>query len=113
MARKVKVDSRARRVTALALLTITVAIPSGVLVSRADAVWLPATAQSRNTGPVQITSNRIVGLTPGAKRTLVLTLRNRNAKRAVEVRRVRVRIVRTTKRTCAPKPRNLRIRQPR
>jgi hypothetical protein len=61
---------------------------------------------------VRITSKTMPGLYPGAKRTLTLILRNRNSTRGVEIQRVRVRNVGTTKRGCAPAPRNLRIRQP-
>jgi hypothetical protein len=99
--------------TALALLTFIVAIPEGLIATRAGAGWLPATTSSRNSGAVRITSKRVGSLYPGAKRTLILTLRNRNSKHGVEVRRVRVRTVGTTKRGCAPARRNLRIRQPR
>jgi hypothetical protein len=107
------VGSRARRLTALALLTFMVAIPAGVVARRAGAGWLPATTSSHGSGAVRITSKPVGGLYPGAKRTLILTLRNRNSKYGIEVRRVRVRNVGTTKRGCAPARRNLGIRQPR
>jgi hypothetical protein len=98
---------------ALALLAFTVAIPAGLVAGTAGAGWEAATTRSRASGVVRITSNRIVGLDPGARRTLTLTLRNRDSKRRVVVRRVRVRDIRTTKRGCAATRRNLRIRQPR
>ena len=113
MNRELKIDSRARRLIALALLTLAVAIPSSVFAGRAGAGWQLAMTQSRDAGPVRITSNTIEGLYPGAKKTLFLTLHNRDPKRAVRVRWVRVRDVRTTKDGCAPTNRNLRIRQPR
>jgi hypothetical protein len=52
------------------------------------------------------------GLYPGAKKTLILTVRNSDARRGVVVRRVRVRDAATTKHGCAPSRTNLRIRQP-
>jgi hypothetical protein len=99
--------------TALALLTFMAAIPAGVIARRAGAGWLPATTSSRNSGAVRITSKRVDSLYPGAKRTLILTLRNPNPKHGIEVRRVRVRNVGTSKRGCAAGRSNLRIRQPR
>ena len=113
MARGLNVASRARRLTALALLTFMVAIPAGVVARRAGAGWLPATTSSHGSGAVRITSKPVGGLYPGAKRALVLTLRNRNSKHGVEVRRVRVRNVGTTKRGCAPAAHNRGLRQPR
>jgi hypothetical protein len=88
------------------------AIPAGVIARRAGAGWLPATTSSRDSGAVRITSKRVGSLYPGARRVLILTLRNPNPKHGVEVKRVRVRNVGTTKRGCAPARRNLRIRQP-
>ena len=113
MTREPKIDSGARRLIALALLTFAVAIPSSVFAGRAGAGWQLATTRSDGAGRVRITSNHINGLYPGAKRTLLLTLRNRDPKHAVRVQYVRVRDARTTKRGCAPTRRNLRIRQPR
>ncbi len=108
-----KVGSRARRLTALALLTFMAAILAGAIAKRAGAGWLPATTSSRDSGAVRITSKRVGNLYPGARRVLILKLRNPNPKHGVDVRRVRVRNVGTTKRGCAPVRRNLRIRQPR
>jgi hypothetical protein len=113
MTRELKLNSRAGRLIALALLTLAVAIPSSVFAGRAGAGWQLATTRSRDAGAVRITSNSIDGLYPAAKRTLLLTLHNPDSKRAVRVRWVRVRDVRTTKDGCAPTNRNLRIRQPR
>src|SRR6476646_7921691 len=104
---------RARRLTALALLAIVIALPVGLAARRASAGWLPATASGRGAGPLGIRSDRTRGLFPGVKRTLALTSRNRDSKHAIVVRRVRVRVVGTTKRGCRASRRNLRIRQPR
>jgi hypothetical protein len=112
MARGRNVVGRARRLSALALLALAVAIPVGLAAKTAGAGWQLATTSSRASGAVRITSNRIRGLYPGATRTLTLTLRNRDAKRRIVVQRVVVRDVRTTKHGCAPVRRNLRIRQP-
>ena len=113
MARGLKVDGRARRLIALALLTFMAAILAGVIARRAGAGWLPATTSSRTSGAVRITSRRVGSLYPGAEKVLTLTLRNPNPRHGVDVKRVRVRNVGTTKRGCAPSRRNLRIRQPR
>jgi hypothetical protein len=113
MARGRNDANRARRLIALALLALTVAIPAGLVAGTAGAGWEAATTRSRASGVVRITSNRIGGLHPGARRTLTLTLHNPDSKRRVVVRRVRVRDVGTTKRRCAASLRNLRIRQPR
>jgi len=112
MVRGLKVDSRARRLIALALLTFAAAIPAGVIARRAGAGWLPASTSSRDSGAVRITSKRVGSLYPGARRVLILTLRNPNPRHGVEVKRVRVRNIGTTKRGCSPVRRNLRIRQP-
>src|SRR5580765_3628238 len=103
---------RARRLTALALLAFVIALPVGLAARRASAGWLPATANGHGTGSLEIRSNRIRGLFPGAKRTLTLTLHNSDSKHALVVRRVRVRNVGTTKRSCRASRRNLWIRQP-
>ena len=99
--------------TALALLTFMVAIPAGVIARRADGGWLPASTSGRDSGAVRMASKRVGRLYPGARRALIVTVRNRNSKHGVEVRRVRVRNVGTTKKGCAAARRNLRIRQPR
>jgi len=112
MARGLKVDSRARRLIALALLTFAAAILAGVIARRAGAGWLPATTSSSNSGAVRITSKRVGSLYPGAKRVLILTLRNPNPRHGLDVKGVRVRNVGTTKRGCTAARRNLRIRQP-
>jgi hypothetical protein len=107
-----QIAGRARPLTSLALLALSVAILIGLAAKTAGAGWQLATTSSRASGAVRITSNRVRGLYPGAKRTLTLTLRNRSGKRRIVVRRVVVRDVRTTKRGCAAARRNLRIRQP-
>jgi hypothetical protein len=112
MASRLKNGSRAR-LFALALLTFVACSVAAVIAAKAPAGWRPASAKSRAFGPVRGTSNGVRGLYPGAKKTLTLTLRNSDPKRAVVVRRVRVRDVGTTARGCAPSRRNLRIRDPR
>jgi hypothetical protein len=111
MAGGLEVRSRARRLTALALLAFLVFIPAAFIVARAPAGWQLATERSRSSGSLRIKSNRVTGLYPGAKRKLILTLHNPNSKRSVWIRGVRVRDLGTTKRGCAPVRRNLRIRR--
>jgi hypothetical protein len=103
-----ELGSRARRLTALALLTFLVCIPAAVVAARAPAGWQYATASSHGTGLLRIEGNRVEKLYPGAQRKLMLTLKN-NSKHAVRVLNVRVRDLGTTKRGCAPSRRNLRI----
>jgi hypothetical protein len=110
MASGLDLGSRARRLTALALLTFVVCIPAALVAARAPAGWQLATASSRGTGSLRIKSNRVSNLYPGAERKLTLTIRN-NSKHAVRVRALRVRDVGTTKRSCVPTRRNLRIRR--
>jgi hypothetical protein len=112
MARGFEVGSRAGRLTALALLTFAVSIPAAVLAGRTPAGWQPGAARQEGHGSVPITSNRISGLYPGARKTLTLTLHNFDSRHGIVVRRVRVRDLGTTKRGCAPSRRNLRIHQP-
>ena len=112
MARGTRFDGRAR-LTLLALLTLAIALPVAFAARRASAGWLPATASGRSASALGITGNRIGGLYPGASRTLTLTLRNRDSKHAIDVRRVRVRDVGTTVRGCKASRRNLRLRQSR
>jgi hypothetical protein len=104
--------SRAR-LSALALLTFGVCSAAAVIAAKAPAGWRPASARSRPSGSVRVTSNRVGGLYPRAKKTLILTLRNSDRKHTVLVRRVRVHDAATTKRGCSPSRRNLRIRNPR
>jgi hypothetical protein len=104
------VTSRARRLAFLALLAVATA--AAVLGARgAVARWQPASARSDGSGRVRITSNRVLGLYPGARKRLILTLHNRDTRHSVRIRRIRVRDVATTKRGCAASRRNLRIRQ--
>jgi hypothetical protein len=111
MASRLEVQSRAGRLSALALLTIAVSIPAVLFADRAPAGWQLAFVSSHGSGPVRISSNHISGLYPGTKRKLTLTLHNLDRTHSVLVRRVRVREVGTTRRGCAPSRRNLRIRQ--
>jgi hypothetical protein len=96
----------------LALLMFGACIPAALIVARAPARWQPASAGRYGSGRVRITSNRVSGLYPGARRTLILTLHNSVSRHAVVVRRLRVRDAATSKRGCAPSRRNLRIRYP-
>ena len=103
-------SGRARRLVLLVLLAL--AATAAVLGARAAfAHWQPATTQGEASGRVRITSNRVVDLYPGARRKLILILRNRDRRHGVAVRRIRVRDIATTKRGCGPSRRNLRIRQ--
>ena len=105
-----ELSSRARKAILLALLPLAaIAVLAGV--RNASAHWQRASARSVGSPRVRITSNRVTGLYPGATGNLVLTLRNRSRHRLV-VRRIRVRIVSTTKPGCEPSPSNLAIRQP-
>jgi hypothetical protein len=108
MAGGLELGSRARRLTALALLTFLVCIPAAVVTARAPAGWQYASARSHATGLLRIRGNRIDQLFPGARRKLILTVKN-NSKHTVRVLALRVRNVGTTKRGCAPTRRNLRI----
>jgi hypothetical protein len=111
MASRLEVQSRASRLSALALLTIAVSIPAVLFADRAPAGWQLAYVSSHGSGPVRISSNHISGLYPGAKRKLTLTLHNLDRTHSVLVRRILVREVETTRRGCAASRRNLRIRQ--
>jgi len=112
MARGSIFRSRARRLIALALLTLVIALPLAVAARHARAAWLPAVASGHGGGTLAIESNRIRRLFPGAKRTLTLSLHNHDSKHALAVRGVRVRVTGTTKRRCIAARRNLRISQP-
>ena len=94
----------------LALLALA-GIAALLGVRNAFARWQPASARSGSSGRVKITSNRVTGLYPGARKLLVLTLRNRTRRR-LAVRRIRIRIASTTKTGCAPSASNLAIQQP-
>ena len=111
MASRLEVQSRASRLSALALLTIAVSISAVLFADRAPASWQLAYVSSHGSGPVRISSNHISGLYPGAKRKLTLTLHNLDRTHSVLVRRVLVREVGTTRRGCAASRRNLRVRQ--
>jgi hypothetical protein len=105
-----ELSSRARKTTLLALLPLAaIAVLAGV--RNASAHWQRASARSVGSPRVRITSNRVTGLYPGATRKLVLTLHDRSHRRLL-VRRVRVRVVATTKPGCKTSPSNLAIRQP-
>jgi hypothetical protein len=110
MASRRRNGSRAR-LSALALLTFGIGAGAAVIAAKAPAGWRPASALSRATRPVLVTSKTVRGLYPRAEKTLTLTLRN-SSRRGVVVRAVRVTDAATTKRGCAPSRRNLRIRQP-
>lgn len=94
----------------LALLPLA-AIAALAGVRNVSARWQQASARSVGSPRVRITSNRVTGLYPGAIRKLVLTLHNRSHRRLL-IRRIRVRVVGTTKPGCKVSPRNLAIRQP-
>jgi hypothetical protein len=101
---------RASRIGMLALFGITLAAPAAVFGEQlAPPRW--HSVASGNSRSARIVSNRVVGLYPGARKDLILTLRNPNRNRSIRIRRLRVRDVATTRRGCAPSPSNMRIRQ--
>jgi hypothetical protein len=110
MASGLELGSRARRLTALALLTLVICIPAAVVAARAPAGWQVATANSRGSSSLRIKSNRVSNLYPGAKKQLTLTIHN-TSKHTVRVRALRVRDLGTSKAGCTPTRRNLRIRR--
>jgi hypothetical protein len=101
--------SRAGGIGMLALL-FALTIPAALLAeTRKPAQWtLVSPHGSRH---VSIKSARLSGLYPGASKELILTLRNSSSTKRVAVRRILVRNVATTRRSCAPSARNLHIRQ--
>ncbi len=109
MASKLEVPNRARRITALALFTFAASIAAGLIAGTAPGGWEPAGARGQSVGRVPITGDHVTGLYPGAKRKLTLTLHNSDPDHTIVVRAVRIRDIRTTKRSCAPSPRNLSI----
>jgi hypothetical protein len=102
--------SGARSIALLALLAVSA---TAVLLGGRQAIarWQPASTRSDSSGHVRITSQRLTGLYPGARKRLILTLHNINSRRPVSIRGIRVRLIRTTKHRCAPAARNLRIHQ--
>jgi hypothetical protein len=101
---------RASRIGLLALLGITLAAPAAVFGKQLAPPRWHAVA-SANSRSIRIVSKPVTGLYPGARKDLILTLRNPNRNRSIWIRRLRVRDVATTRRGCAPSPWNLRIRQ--
>src|ERR687883_339072 len=97
----------------LAAVTITAAAASLGATALPPALgWLHArVVRSDRSLIVRISSERIVGLYPGAKRELVVTFHNRSKRRTTVVRDLHVGDVVTTNRRCAGTRRNLRIRQ--
>jgi hypothetical protein len=110
MAAGSELSSRARKLVLLALLSLA-ATAALFGVRNAFARWQPASARSKSSGPVKITSNRITGLYPGARKLLVLTLRNRTRRR-LALWRIRVHTVSTTTAACAASSDNLVVQQP-
>lgn len=68
-------------------------------------------AESHRSLIVRISSKRVAGLYPGARRELIVTFHNTSKRRSTIVRNLRVDDVVTTKHGCAASRRNLRIRQ--
>jgi hypothetical protein len=102
--------TRASRIGLLALFAVPLAAPAAVFGERlAPPRW--ESVASGNSRSVQIVSNRVVGLYPGATKGMILTLRNPNRNRSISIRGIRVRDVATSRRGCAPSVRNLQIRQ--
>ena len=110
MAAGSKASSKVRHLVLLALLALAA---TAAVVGARDALarWQPAATQSEASGRVRITSKRVLDLYPGARKNLILAMRNPDPRHRVVVRRVHVRDVATTKRGCAPSRRNLRIHQ--
>ena len=104
------VSSRASWIYMLALLALPLTLPAAAFgeTTRAGGWQL---VPSRNSPLVRITGNRISGLYPGVSKELILTLQSSEHRHSIVVRRVRVRDIATTNRSCAPARRNLAIRQ--
>src|SRR5439155_1533534 len=104
------VSSRVSRIHMLALLALPLTLPADAFGERTGAGgW--QLVPSETSPLVRITDNRVIGLYPGTSRELILTLHSSERKHSIVVRRVRVRDIATTHRGCAPKRRNLAIRQ--
>jgi hypothetical protein len=102
--------SRVSRIIVLALLALSLTGPAVVLGDRTGAAgW--QLVPSGSSPLVRITDNRVTGLYPGVSKELILTLHNTDPKHGIVVRHIRIRDIATTKRGCAPKRRNLAIRQ--
>jgi hypothetical protein len=71
--------------------------------------WLPV--RSDRSLIVRITSKRIAGLYPGARRELIVTFHNTTGRHATIVRNLRIDGAASTNRRCAASRRNLRIHQ--
>jgi hypothetical protein len=105
-----KPASRVRPLTRLALLALAASV--GVLGGRsAFARWQPPGTGNSPAGTVRITGSDVVGLYPGAAKTLILSLRNVDRSHAALVRGIRVSDVATTNVRCLPAAGNLAIRQ--
>jgi len=100
-----KPSSRAGWLTLPALLAL-------VLTATALGQRSALTPVGRGTpGRVQITSSNVVGLYPGAQRTLMLSLRNLDMRHDVTVRAIRVSAIASTSLRCPAGPANLTIQQ--
>ena len=94
----------------LALLGLPLTVPAAVYGARTGAGgW--QLVPSKSTPLVRITDNRVIDLYPGVSKELILTLQSSDRKHSIVVRRVRVRDIATTNSGCAPRRRNLSIRQ--
>ena len=104
------VSCRVSRLHMLALLALPLTLPADAFGERTGAGgW--QLVPSETSPLVRITDNRVIGLYPGTSKELILTLHSSERKHSIVVRRVRVRDIATTHRGCAPKRRNLAIRQ--
>ena len=104
------VSSRVSWLQMLALLALPLTLPAAVFAVRTGAGgWQPV--PDKTSPLVRITDNRVIGLYPGVSKELILTLQSSDRKHSIVVRRVRVRDIATTNRSCAPVRRNLAIRQ--
>src|SRR5262245_22149348 len=101
MAVRTKWQSRVGRLALLALLTG--ATSAGVLGARnASAGWHSAATSLQSSARVRITSKPLFGLYPGVKKELTVLVHNRDRRRSVLVKRLRVRYTKTSRRGCTP-----------
>ncbi len=103
-------SSRVSWIYVLALLALPLTVPASVYGARTGADgW--QLVPSGTSPLVRISDNGVVALYPGVSKELILTLQSSDHRHSIVVRRVRVRDIATTSNGCAPKRRNLMIRQ--
>src|SRR5262245_10874608 len=104
---------RQRRAGRLALLALLAgATSAGVLEARnASAGWHSAASSFQGSSRVRIMSKPVFGLYPGVTKELTVIVHNRDRRRSVLVKRLRIRDTNTSRRGCKPSRGNLAIRQ--